>query len=741
MVDPAAVVIADVSRKALEDLKAAVRRYQPQLDLSRLDEAFLFAARAHQGQKRESGDDFINHPISVAMILAELELDEPSLVAAILHDVVEDTDTQLETVRERFGDEVASLVDGVTKLNRLQYKTHLEAQAENLRKMFLAMADDIRVVLIKLADRLHNMRTMHFVPQEEKRRAKARETLEIFAPLAHRLGIFRIKWELEDLALKYLQPQQYRELAELIPRQRRDRDAQLARIMAELRRNLAEAGIDAEVEGRAKHFYSIYKKIYEQGKSLNEIYDLTAVRILVESVRDCYAALGVVHTVWRPLPGRFKDYIATPKSNMYQSLHTTVIGPTGEPFEIQIRTWEMHRTAEYGIAAHWRYKEGGRTDREFDEKLSWLRSILEWQADLRDAREFMEALKLDVFDDEVFVFTPRGDVIELPAGSTPIDFAYRIHTEIGHRCVGVKINGRIQPLDTTLKNGDIVEILTNNNSVGPSRDWLSIVKTSTARNRIRQFLKREQREENIRRGWEALEREARSQRVHLGDLWQGDYVAELCQKLSIRSEDELLMAIGFGGTSPAQVIRRLSEIHRRATKGADGTLALEQLPKRSDRKRSPDEAVQVKGIDNILVRFSRCCNPVPGDPIVGYITRGRGVSIHHRACRNFANLTSQDQARWIEVSWDNVDAAYYPVHLVLHAIDRPGLLLDVAQVVAETRTNIVSAKARASRDQTAVIDLIMEIRSLDQLGYIQRQLQKVNDVLSVARVNVNGQGA
>src|SRR5690606_32033282 len=475
--------------------------YNPSADLRRIDEAFAYGAQHHAGQKRASGDDFIAHPVAVAYIVADLELDEPTVIAALLHDVVEDTDADLEEVRQRFGDEVALLVDGVTKLSRLNFKSRVEEQAENLRKMFLAMAKDIRVILIKLADRLHNMRTLSHV-EERKQQAKARETLEIFAPLAHRLGISRIKWELEDQALQYLEPERYRDLAERIPRQRAEREALIQDIMAQIRRRLAEVGIEADIQGRAKHLYSIYRKVYEQGKDLSEIYDLVAVRIIVHSLKDCYGALGVVHTMWRPLPGRFKDYIATPKSNMYQSLHTTVVGPGGEPFEVQIRTWEMHRTAEYGIAAHWRYKEGGRTDREFDEKLSWLRSILEWQADLRDAREFMEALKLDVFDDEVFVFTPRGDVIELPAGSTPIDFAYRIHTEIGHRCVGVKINGRFQPLDTTLKTGDIVEILTNNNSVGPSRDWLSIVKTSTARNRIRQFLKREQREENIRRGWE-----------------------------------------------------------------------------------------------------------------------------------------------------------------------------------------------------------------------------------------------
>ncbi|MFO7246241.1 MAG: bifunctional (p)ppGpp synthetase/guanosine-3',5'-bis(diphosphate) 3'-pyrophosphohydrolase [Thermaerobacter sp.] len=719
----------------LQRLKDRVRQYNPSADLRRIDEAFAYGAQHHAGQKRASGDDFIAHPVAVAYIVADLELDEPTVIAALLHDVVEDTDADLEEVRRLFGHEVALLVDGVTKLSRLNFKSRVEEQAENLRKMFLAMAKDIRVILIKLADRLHNMRTLSHV-EERKQQAKARETLEIFAPLAHRLGISRIQWELEDLALQYLEPERYRDLAERIPRQRAEREALIQDIMAQIRRRLAEVGIEADIQGRAKHLYSIYRKVYEQGKDLSEIYDLVAVRIIVHSLKDCYGALGVVHTMWRPLPGRFKDYIATPKSNMYQSLHTTVVGPGGEPFEVQIRTWEMHRTAEYGIAAHWRYKEGTTASRDdFDAKLSWLREILEWQSDLRDAREFMESLKLDVFSDEVFVFTPKGDVIELPAGSTPIDFAYRIHTEVGHHCVGAKVNGRLVPIDHRLDNGDIVEIITSKQSAGPSRDWLALVKTNTAKNRIRQFLKRQRREENLERGREALEREARSQGVRLSELWTDEAAAEVGRKLGYTDPDDLLVAVGYGGVTAAQVVGRLKELYRERTRVIDEAARLAQIKRRTLPPGDPTEAVQVKGIDNVLVRLSRCCSPVPGDDIVGYITRGRGVSIHQRSCPNLARLVAEDANRLIDVAWESVQAAYYPVHMVIHGIDRPGLLSDIAHVVADTRTNILSARARAGRDGSAYIDLILEIRGLDQYDYIRRQIERVRDVLSVERVS------
>lgn len=725
-----------------EALKARVREYYPDdSDFSVLDTAFHRGMDAHRGQERASGKPYITHPLAVAAILAELELDMTTLAAALLHDVVEDTGVTLQDLEDEFGEETALLVDGVTKLKRLEYRTRVEQQAENLRKMFLAMAKDIRVIMIRLADRLHNMRTLQYL-REEKQRRVARETLEIFAPIAHRLGISRIQWELEDLALKHLEPERYAELARAIPHQRKERERILQDVMGELKARLEDVGIRADIQGRAKHFYSIYRKVYQQGRDLQEVYDLVAARIIVDSLKDCYGALGIVHTMWRPLPGRFKDYIATPKSNMYQSLHTTVMGQHGEPFEIQIRTWEMHRTAEYGIAAHWRYKEGGGGGTDLDDKLRWLREILEWQSDLRDAGEFMESLKLDVFADEVFVFTPRGDVIDLAAGSTPIDFAYRIHTEVGHRCVGAKINGRIVPLETQLVNGDIVEILTSKQSTGPSADWLKVVKTSTAKSRIRQYLKRQRRDENIQRGRDMVEREAKTHRLSFGELWKDEWVAEVGRRYQMSDPDELLAAIGYRGISGIQIVARLMEIRRREL-GEDPDEAwaeLESLTKAAPRPRTgPSDGVRVKGIDNILVRFSRCCNPVPGDPIIGYVTRGRGVSIHHRDCASLRHLITRDgnDARKIEVSWDRVDAPSYPVKFVINAIDRPGLLSDVARVVAETRTNILSARARGGRD-AAVIDLVLEVRGLEHLDFMRRQIEGIKDVLSVDRATRGG---
>jgi len=711
-------------------------RYLGPANLEWIQRAFRFSQAAHAGQKRASGCDFIEHPLAVALILAELELDVTTLVAALLHDTVEDTPVTLEQVEAEFGPEVALLVDGVTKLNQIEWRTRLEEQAENLRKMFLAMARDIRVVLIKLADRLHNMRTLAVVPRE-KQIAKSRETLEIFAPLAHRLGMSRIQWELEDLALRYLEPERYRELAERIPRKRAERE-ELARVIIDtLREKLAEAGIRADIQGRAKHFYSIYRKMYEQGKDLSQIYDLIAVRVIVDSVKDCYGALGVVHTIWRPLPGRFKDYIATPKSNMYQSLHTTVIGPQGEPFEIQIRTWEMHRTAEYGIAAHWRYKEGGKTDPEFDAKLAWLRQVLEWQNDLRDAREFMESLKIDVFSDEVFVFTPKGDVIELPAGSTPVDFAYRIHTEIGHRCVGAKVNGRIVPLDYRLKNGDIVEILTSKGSAGPSADWLQFVRTSTARSRIRQWLKKQRRDENLERGRLLLEYEIRAHGLPLREVWRKDWLDEIAARYNLPDGDELLVAIGYGGVAAGQVAGRLRDLYRKlvapAEKGEGGAAAPAVETRPRQRQGGVGAGVRVDGLDHVLVRFSRCCNPVPGDPIVGYVTRGRGVSIHRADCA-MLKASPEVEERLIEVTWDEVGGKSFPVAVELVCYDRVGLLSDIAAVVADTRRNILSSRTRTRRDGTAVIDLVVEVQSLEQFDHLRRQLERIRDVIKVERV-------
>ncbi|MCL5115755.1 MAG: bifunctional (p)ppGpp synthetase/guanosine-3',5'-bis(diphosphate) 3'-pyrophosphohydrolase [Firmicutes bacterium] len=689
--------------------------------------AMTFAEEAHRGQSRASGDPYVAHPLAVASILADLKMDAPTIVAALLHDVVEDTPYTLEDIEERFGPEVAQLVDGVTKLDRLEERTREEEQAENLRKMFLAMAKDIRVILIKLADRLHNMRTLKHLTADRVQRI-AKETMEIYAPLAHRLGIFRIKWELEDLAFQHLQPAAFQEMKELVAKKRQEREAAVDGVITELKERLEAVGMVTEVSGRAKHLYSIYQKMYKQGKDFAEIYDLVAVRILVESVKDCYAVLGMVHSLWKPVPGRFKDYIAMPKSNLYQSLHTTVIGPHGEPLEVQIRTFEMHHTAEYGIAAHWRYKEGGRGDREFEQKLSWLRQLLEWQRDMRDASEFMETLKVDLFSDEVFVFTPKGDVIDLPAGATPIDFAYRIHTDVGNHCVGAKVNGRIVPLAATLESGDIVEVLVNRKSPGPSIDWLSIVHTSQAKTRIRQWLRRERRHEHLVRGQEMLEKELRRQSLTLTP----ERLAELIRKLGYGSLDDVAVALSEGNTTPPMLLSRLKEEMQREL----GTAAPVVPTASRGQKASPVKGseILVRGQGRMLTRLARCCQPVPGDPIIGFLTRGRGVSVHRLGCPNEKEL-AKDPERLIEVSWDVEEAELspHPVELRVYAWDRAGLLADVANVVADS--NIISAKARGFRDRTAVVEVHLEVRNLIQLTHLIGRLESLPYVQRVDRVS------
>jgi len=718
----------------LEELLDLVRDYNPDADTGLLERAYRFSRRAHEGQRRASGEEYIEHPLAVAVILAGIGLDVQSLAAALLHDVVEDTDVTLSRVEAEFGDEVTLLVDGVTKLGRLESRTREEEQAENLRKMFLAMAVDIRVILIKLADRLHNLRTLgHLSP--DRRRAVAAETLEVFAPLAHRLGIYRLRWELEDRALSYLEPERYSELTELVAKGRAERQAYIDRVIDTLRQRLDAAGIKGEIKGRPKNFYSIYRKIYEQGREFSEIYDLIAVRIIVETVKDCYGVLGTVHSIWPPIPARVKDFIAVPKSNMYQSLHTAVVGPDGEPFEIQIRTIAMHRTAEYGIAAHWRYKEGGRTD-EFDAKLSWLRQMLDWQQEQRDPKEFLESLRTDLFSDQVFVFTPRGDVIDLSAGATPIDFAYRIHTDIGHRCAGAKVNGNMVPLTYRLRNGDIVEILTNKQG-RPSWDWLALVRTSNARNRIRQWFKKERREEYVAAGRDSLEREVRRMGQDWVQLFKDDWVDQVVRRYNCGTEAELFLAVGCGAVSAGQVVRRLQDLQRQKQDRAVQEQELVRPRVDAESRRSSPattDGVRVRGIDNVLVRFGRCCNPIPGDPIIGYITRGRGVSIHRIDCPNMAQY-SQDRERLIEVSWDRVDAASYPVAIVVVAGDRPGLLLDIAAVVADTDANILSARARTETGGgRAVIDLVLEIRNTEQLDYTTNRIRRVRGVTEVRRV-------
>jgi GTP pyrophosphokinase len=728
---------------SFEALLARVLAYNPGADTGLLRRAYKLAEWAHGHQRRISGEAYITHPLAVALILAELGLDLETLVAGLLHDVVEDTEVSLEDITREFGPEVAQLVDGVTKLKRLAKedreglraeqddRSREEHQAENLRKMFLAMARDIRVILIKLADRLHNMRTLWHHP-EHKQQEIARETLEIFAPLAHRLGIYRLKWELEDLAFRYLDPRAYYEVAQKLATTRRRREEYLHSVAADLAARLAAMGINADIQTRPKNLYSIYNKMQRQQKDLHEIYDCLAMRILVDTVRDCYAVLGVVHATWKPIPGRFKDFIAMPKSNMYQSLHTTVVGPEGEPLEIQIRTWEMHRTAEYGIAAHWRYKEGTRGDRAFDQKLAWLRQILEWSRDLKDAREFMESLKIDLFSDTVFVFTPRGDVVELPAGSVPVDFAYRIHTDIGHRCVGARVNGRLVPLDYQLKNGDIVEIITSKQGK-PSRDWLAIVKTSQARNRIRQWFRREQREEHMARGREALEREAKKQGLP-PDLLKAERLAEVARRFNLNTAEDLYAALGDGAVTTGAVLGRLRELcGAKETERAEDTVP----PRPPATPGRPAPGIRIRGVDNVLVRLAHCCNPVPGDPITGYVTRGRGVSIHRSECRNIGVWRETERERLVEASWDEGFGGPFRVRLVVEAVDRAGLLSDVMAVLADQRLSASWVTARGRRDQMASIEVTVEINSLEQLNHVIQRVGRVRDVLSVRRAGVH----
>jgi len=712
--------------------------YQPDTKVNTLRMAYQYASEAHAGQLRASGEPYVQHPLQVAYILTELQVDATALTAALLHDVVEDTTRTLSDVEKLFGKEVAMLVDGVTKLSRIEYeyKSKEDQQLENYRKMFLAMAKDIRVVLIKLADRLHNMRTLKHVPEEKQRRI-ARETLEIFAPLAHRLGIFNIKWELEDLAFRYLESEQYYALVEGVKQKRRERQALIDEAINLLKERLAAVQVRADIHGRPKHFYSIYRKMNKDKRDLSEIFDLLALRIIVDEVKDCYGALGIVHTLWKPLPGRFKDYIATPKSNLYQSLHTTVVGPGGQPLEIQIRTREMHQISEYGIAAHWRYKEGGKggSAKDFDSKMSWLRQLLEWQQDLRDPREFMESIKLDVFADEVFVFTPKGDVVDLPAGSVPIDFAYRIHTDVGHRCVGAKVNGKLVPLEYKLSNGDIVEVITTKSGNGPSRDWLNIVASPDTRNKIRQWFKKEKREENIIKAKEMLEREYKK----LGydrDLVKPEYLQDIAKKLNMGSEDDLYATLGFGGIAVTSIIAKLIDLHKRDLKKAmpkDISQILAELKPKSTKTKS-SSGILVEGEGGLMVRLSRCCNPVRGDVIVGYITKGRGISVHRADCPNITMHASQED-RMIEVNWDIAAGDNkYKVTVEVSCLDRPGVLSELVAVAAESKINIAAVNAKTnSKNKTALINIGVEILNLNQLEQIMTKMRRIKDVYTVNR--------
>ena len=721
--------------KALAEFMEYIHTYLTDDECNQVLKAFELADKAHEGQFRASGEPYIMHPLAVADILAHLQIDHITLMAALMHDVVEDTSYSKEDLEEMFGSEVAFLVDGVTKLNQFQYETKEDRQMENYRKMILAMAKDVRVVVIKLGDRLHNMRTLKHMRSDKQKRI-AKETLEIFAPLAHRLGIFNVKWELEDLSFRYLEPEKYYDLVDQMKQKRQVREDIVNDTMSQLTKALGEAHIKADIKGRPKHFYSIYKKMKKDNRDLSQIYDLLAVRVIVDSIPDCYAVLGIAHSLWKPLPYRFKDYISMPKSNMYQSLHTTVIGTMGQPVEIQIRTWEMHRVSEYGVAAHWRYKEGNKNgDKEFDQKVAWLRQVLEWQ-DTSNPTELVNALKLDVFSGEVFVFTPKGDVVKLPIGSVPLDFAYRVHTDVGHRCVGAKVNGKIVPLDYTLQNGDIVDIITSKTSK-PSLDWLNIVGSSESKSKIRNWFKRENKAENTEKGLEALEKEAKRLNYSWKELIADNRLQQVTKQLKAGTEEEMFAACGYGGIPVSTVLLRLIELYKKSKEAEESKRSTEQiiekLKSQGQKKTKNGTGVLVKGEAGVMVRMAKCCSPVPGDDIIGYITRGRGVSVHRSDCTSLGH-TPEDLERMIEVSWDGSSGESFHVGIDIQAYDRNGLLMEVMAVLSELKITITNINAKVQEDTKNVsINVTVDIRDISQLDFVMTKLRRIREVYTVQR--------
>ena len=728
-----------------KELINSVLKYHPSTDISMIEKAYKVASEAHEGQKRKSGEPYIIHPLCVAIILADLELDKETIVAGLLHDAVEDTWMTYEEVEKEFGSEVALLVDGVTKLGQLSYSADkVEVQAENLRKMFLAMAKDIRVILIKLADRLHNMRTLQYM-RPEKQQEKARETMDIYAPIAMRLGISKIKVELDDLSLKYLKPDVYYDLVHKVALRKSEREQFVGAIVKEVKKHMDDANIKAQVDGRVKHFFSIYKKMVNQDKTIDQIYDLFAVRILVDTVKDCYAALGVIHEMYKPIPGRFKDYIAMPKPNMYQSLHTTLIGPNGQPFEIQIRTYEMHRTAEYGIAAHWKYKESSDgkapVGKSEEEKLNWLRQILEWQRDMSDNKEFMSLLKndLDLFADSVYCFTPQGDVKTLPSGSTPVDFAYSVHSAVGNKMVGARVNGKLVPIEYEIKNGDRIEIITSQKSQGPSRDWLKLVKSTQAKNKINQWFKKELKEDNILKGKEMLAQYARAKGFKIANYTKTQYLEAVLRKYGFRDWDSVLAAIGHGGLKEGQVFNKLVEAYDKENKkNLTDEQVLEAASETQEKLHiaKSKSGIVVKGIHDVAVRFSKCCNPIPGDEIVGFVTRGRGITIHRTDCVNVLNMSETDRTRLIEAEWqqpDTKEKEKYMAEIQVYANNRTGLLVDLSKIFTERKIDLRSINSRTSKQEKATISMSFEIGSKEELRSLIEKIRQVESVIDVER--------